>query len=109
MFRNPVLVSRESAHEIGRLLDASLGQAGTVILDFEGVEGTTLSFVDEIFGLIDRALRASARRSDSVLIKNLPAPGLSPLPALAHRHGLDVNEIDGEGYAVTARARRAAG
>lgn len=89
---SPVLVTRKSAQAIGPLLRGALRQSATAVLDFEGIEGTTPSFIDEMLRLIRVALGDSTRTTADVLVKNFPAPGVSRLPILAELHGLMVSQ-----------------
>ena len=100
-----VLVTRDSARAIQAELKAALidGQ-GQVTLDFDGVDGLTPSFLDEILSIIEESTGGKSRSRLQITVTNPPTQLSSKFAAVGRGHGLAIKESDHTSWIISAEA-----
>jgi hypothetical protein len=102
LVKNRVLVSRESARAIEPALGSALADGrGQVELNFDGVEGMTPSFLDEILAIIEERLGAAGSEGLRIMVVNPPTRLSSKFVALGRGRQLSVKESDDGAWAIT--------
>ena len=90
-----VLVIRQSARAIQHDLAEALNRGdGTLTLDFEGIDGLTPSFFDEILTIIEESVEKNGDSQLHVTIKNPPTQLPSKHDVISRAHGLIVQESE---------------
>ena len=96
-----VLVTRDSARSIQPYLAAALeGGDREVALDFEGVDGMTPSFLDEILSVIEEQGEDASEAHFSVIVKNPPTALSAKFAAVGRGHGLTIKESSDVGWTL---------
>ncbi len=114
VLRNKILVSRESAHlleaELGAMMSSAAAPlearvASQVTVDFEGVEGISPSFLDELLSIFESFIAAETDERERCLIVANPPTRLSlKFEAVARGHGMSVRALpDGSWFLTDAR------
>ena len=109
ILKDPVLVSRESAHLLEDAIRSMISEGLTsgkpasekpatpsqVIVDFDGVAGVAPSFVDELIIIIETLLAADANgMGRGLMIENPPTRLSSKFEAIARGHGMSVRALE---------------
>lgn len=97
------LIARESARPIRvALANALAGQEREVVLDFEGVEAVTPSFVDELLTVVDDAVKEGRQAGLCVVFLNPPTRLSAKFAAVGRGHGLRMKESEPRSWTITA-------
>ena len=93
-FGKRVLVTRDSARELQDIFESSLAEHDDEIaIDFQGIEGVTPSFVDELLHVIEETLSRKHSLSGSrVVFLNPPTRLSAKFAAIGRAHGLPIVE-----------------
>src|SRR5262245_14667513 len=106
LVKNRVLVTRESARAIEPALGSALADGrGQIELNFEGVEGMTPSFLDEILAIIEERMETVLSDRIRIKIVNPPTRLSSKFVALGKGHQFLVRESEGGGWTITRDAQ----
>lgn len=89
LYKQPVLVTRDSAHAIADMLNAGEKRA-ELSLDFDGVEAITPSFLDELIGVLES--RLGDRKAFRVELVNFPTHLTSKYAAIARGRHVKIEE-----------------
>jgi len=111
IIKDKVLVSRESAHLVEDALralmvaprdDADSSNASSLTIDFEGVEGMTPSFLDELLTILE-CLAAAQTNAPSchLIVANPPARLSRKFEAVARGHRLFVRALPDGSWLVS--------
>jgi len=102
-----VLVTRDSARTLQDALDAELARADReVAIDFEGVEGLTPSFVDELLQVIEESRKRSRHISGLRVVFLHPPTRLSgKFAAIGRAHGWLFEEATDGSWVVAVPAK----
>ena len=93
VLKDPILVSRESA----RLLEAPLRllDVGSIVtVDFNGVEGISPSFFDELLTVYESVLGDALIDIFQLIIDNPPTELSSKFVAVARSHQMVIHHVD---------------
>jgi hypothetical protein len=111
VLKDRILVSRESAHLLEDALSAIIANRRTpestsdptpVTLDFEGVEGITPSFLDELISVFEGLLGAGPDGRAQPMIVTNPPTRLSPkFEAVTRGHGMSVRALPDGSWLLT--------
>ena len=78
-------------------LTAALEHTGLeLVLDFDGVQGVTPSFLDETFSIIDEFVADSDSELQRITIENPPTHLSLKFAAVGRGHGLTIDDVDGK-------------
>lgn len=113
--RDKILVSRESARSLEAQINAlmkpdqdptGVAQRLNPIIDFEGIEGVTPSFLDELLIILKSLEGApSASEGQDLIIANPPMRISSKFEAVARGHGMNLElQRDGSWKIRTTQA-----
>jgi len=92
LLQRRALITRESAHVIEEAMRPSIADHGEVVLDFSGVDAVTPSFVDEILGIIGKAVSERPERQIRVVFLNSPTRLSTKFAAVGRGHGAQIVE-----------------
>jgi hypothetical protein len=93
LLRKRALVTRESAAMVAEKLTAEEPSAEDVlVLDFEGIEAVTPSFVDEILALFNEFVGHTPSVRRRVQFRRVPTRLSEKFIAVGKRHGLRMEE-----------------
>src|SRR6266568_4868629 len=90
VYKQPVLVTRESAHAVRNLLAVSDDEEDGSVLDFTGVEAITPSFFDELVGEI--IISFAQRPGSKVTLANVPTHLSTKYEAVARGRRVKIAE-----------------
>lgn len=97
-----VLVTRESARALTTVLTSALATGqGEVELNFEGVDGITPSFLDEILAIVEECLTQIKEDRLRITVVNPPTRLSSKFLALGRGRRLSVEESEGGAWIIT--------
>lgn len=97
-----VLVTRESAHDLRNALDQALaGSQVTLTIDFEGIEGVTPSFIDELLAML---VEKAGDRGIKLLISHPPTRLTAKFTAIGRSRGLSFEEEEDGSWLIAAHA-----
>jgi hypothetical protein len=111
ILKERILISRESAHLLERALRDVLKNAGTastggpteMTIDFDGIEGVSPSFVDELLLIFESLLEEKPGASGrSLFVAHAPTRLSSKFEAVARGHGLCVKALQNGSWAFTS-------
>lgn len=95
-----VLVTRESAHDLRSALDQGLGGGeGTLTIDFEGIEGVTPSFIDELLAML---VGRAGDRGIKLLVSHPPTRLTAKFTAIGRSRGLSFEEGEDGSWLIAA-------
>jgi hypothetical protein len=101
-----LLVSRDSARSLGPILkDLTSGRSEELELDFDGIEGITPSFLDELLGVLDIAVTSSGNRTVRILLRRPPTRLSTKFSAVGEGRGFEVSQTAGGDWMLTHRSR----
>lgn len=104
--KNHVLVTRESARALATVLGSALAAGqGEVELNFEGIDGITPSFLDEILAIIEERLEESDTRRLRIVVLNPPTRLSSKFVALGRGRQLSVTESETGAWVISRSAQ----
>lgn len=96
-----VLVTRDTAHLLKPTLAATLGTGPVLVtIDFQGIEGVTPSFVDELLGIL---VELAGNRELRLLVSHPPTRLTAKFTAVGRSRGLDVREGPDGSWVVGAQ------
>lgn len=102
-----VLVARGSARDIAAAVEEALGDsAGTIELDFLGIEAVTPSFVDEILSVIQGILDRTNVGLDRIVVSHPPTRLSSKFEAIGRGRNLRIEEGAGGAWVITPESAR---
>ncbi len=101
LLQRRALITRESAHVIEKVMIPSIADQGEVLLDFSGVDAVTPSFVDEILGIVSKAVNESPERQIRVVFLNSPTRLSAKFAAVGRGHGAHIVESDSGVWEIT--------
>lgn len=97
-----VLVTRESARLMEPLLHQAIKDGSTeVTLDFEGVDGVTPSFLDEILGIFDKVLTQHGKSDPCIRVIHPPTRLSSKFAAVGRGRGFLIAESVDASWTIT--------
>src|SRR5262249_34667353 len=99
--KQKLLVTRSSARSLAEALLRDVAAGHQLELDFEGVDGLTPSFLDELLGAIATTMAPKSGRSE-ILFRHPPTRLSSKFAAVGKARGFEVSERDGDYWALTA-------
>lgn len=100
-----ILVTREAARSLeSHIFGKLVGDSGRLILDFEGIEGLTPSFMDELLEVIENQLNDEMMMGLEVVVLNPPTRLSSKFAAVARGRGLSILETDDQSWLLKGAA-----
>ena len=90
---NRVLVTRESARTLGGQVDKAIqGHGRPLRLDFEGIQGLTPSFLDELISVVERAFQRANQTAFRIEILSPPTQFSAKFAAIGRGRDLAITE-----------------
>ena len=103
LLKRRVLVTRQSARDIqSRLTDAVHEGDGEIILNFEGVEGITPSFLDETLSIVVESVYKDGDAGIRLTIIHPPTRLSSKFEAVGRSHGLSITQSEDGAWVISA-------
>lgn len=99
LFHRQVLVARESARSVGSFLQNSEWKNDGVVLDFDGIEAVTPSFVDELLGVLEK--RRGTEKPFKATFINIPARLSPKYEAIARGRTMSILEVNPGHWVIT--------
>lgn len=97
-----VLVTRESAHDLLSAMDQAIGGGQvTLTIDFEGIEGVTPSFIDELLAML---VEKAGDRGIKLLVSHPPTRLTAKFTAIGRSRGLSFEEEEDGSWLIAAPA-----
>lgn len=100
LLKRKILVTRESAAILRQQIESAIRTESEVILDFEGIEAVTPSFVDEIMGMIDDARAAAVQSIARATFRHTPTALSEKFVAIGRRHGAEISQSKGNTWEI---------
>jgi|ERR1019366_3681799 hypothetical protein len=80
------LITRESAAAIKEAIANAFGSSDEVTLDFSSIDAVTPSFMDELIGSVDDAVRRVSRQNARLVFLNVPTRLSAKFAAIGRAH-----------------------
>ncbi len=101
LLKRKILVTRESAAILRKQIESAIRAESEVILDFEGIEAVTPSFVDEILGMIDDARTAAVQNRARATFRHTPTTLSEKFLAIGRRHSARISQSNADTWEIT--------
>jgi hypothetical protein len=90
--RRKALVTRESAQAIKSAISSAFESTNEIALDFAEIDAVTPSFIDELVGSIDNAVRRAQGQDARLVFLNVPTRLSAKFAAIGRAHRADMFE-----------------
>jgi hypothetical protein len=92
LMHRKALITRESAEAVKEALSTAFKTSDEVALDFADIDAMTPSFVDELVGSVDKALRSAPKRNARLVFLNVPTRLSAKFAAIGRAHRAEMFE-----------------
>ena len=107
LLKRRVLVTRQTARDIqARVTEAVREGDGDIVLDFEGVEGITPSFLDETLSIVEESVHESGDGRIRMTMVHPPTRLSSKFAAVGRGHGLSIAQSEDGAWIISAEGNR---
>lgn len=90
---NRVLVTRESARTLGAPIGVAVANyAASLRLDFQGIQGITPSFLDELMSVVEQAFKQASHLAFRIEILHPPTQFSAKFAAIGRGRNLTITE-----------------